>query len=161
MQAAQRTIYDKRRKAPSLVLVTRKTRKTKVTSFGRFIFFSFLLAATIFVNLCQRVQMAQDVSDCEKLKALIRVEEVRQEKLVLDVVALKSPERIEKIAVEKFGMIAPTEISYITLPEEIEQADAAMLVQASSVSHRNRSIRGSRSVFPFPSSLVQANAKGF
>lgn len=161
MQAVRKEAYYRSREAPSLRVVSRKKARAKISPFGRFVLLFVLLAAVIFFHLCQRVQIAQDVSACERLKGLIQAEQIRHEKLVFEAVASKSPERIEKIAIERLGMVKPVEISYITLPEEVKQADEIVLASAASASQRDKSNRETRVLFSWPSSLVRSNAQGF
>lgn len=156
MQAALKEIHCGHKGKVSLRVL--KKEKARISTFGWFVFCVLLLAATVFFNLCQRVQIAQDVATEERLKIAIQQEELRQEKLVLQLVALKSPERIEKMALEKLGLVAPTEICYITLPEEVCRADAVFIARAKLAPGRKQEIN--QKVFPLALSMIKPSAKG-
>jgi cell division protein FtsL len=72
-----------------------------------------LLAVAVTVNVSQRALIAQYTIRNAELGSVLQDEQVKNEKLQMQISGMKSPERIEKIAMEKLGMVKPAEISYI------------------------------------------------
>jgi len=110
--------------------VVKKT-KTRVRTPDLSSMFSFLLvsatilAVILIFNVSQRALIAQGALQNKQLKDSLEREQVRYEKLLLAKIKLAAPDRIEKRAIEKLGMLNPVEVSYLELPEEIDEQEEA------------------------------------
>jgi cell division protein FtsL len=105
--------------------------------------FSFLLvsatilAAILIFNVSQRALIAQSALQNKQLKDVLEKEQLKHEKLLLTKIILSSPDRIEKRAIEKLGMVNPVEVSYLELPEEIEKQGGAAVKSPSSLTPKD------------------------
>lgn len=87
-------------------------------------FFSFLVVASIvltplaLVQLSLQAYLTQSSYRAVRLKAQIEEEKSAQEKLQIKITEMSSPERVQKIAIEKLSMAYPAEINFISLPDE-------------------------------------------
>lgn len=104
--------------------------------FSVFLISSILLAVGLIFNVSQRALIAQVALENKRLEDQFEKEQIRREKLMIGKVELNSSERIEKIAVEKLGMVNSTEINYLELPSEIETGKKAPKATASRVLKR-------------------------
>ncbi len=119
MQAARKIAKTPSQPLRSFKVIENRRYGKFSSPFVNFLLFSFILALFVMLNLSQRALIAQYALQMEKLKTTLHVEQIKNEKLLLQAMELKSPERIRKIACEELGMISPTEVSYITLPPEM------------------------------------------
>lgn len=87
-------------------------------------FFSFLVVAAVtltplaLLQLSLQAYLTQSSYRAVRLKAQIEEEKSVQEKLRVNVTEMSSPERVQKVAIEKLSMTYPAEINFISLPEE-------------------------------------------
>ena len=84
-----------RRVAPMIVLLT------------------IMFAATVFTVVLEQVMLAQSGFQMSKLRQEISEAESRYGELVLTAAKLGSSERIERVAVERLGMVPPEQVQYI------------------------------------------------
>ncbi len=121
---------------------------------SKFAILIFVFAFLVIFNVVQRAIITQSVFELESLKMALEQENLRQEKLKIAINTLKSPERIEKVALEKLGMVYPTQVSYIILPEELTKEEPYFKLVPS------RRAQGSKIRFSF-SSLTLPFVKSF
>lgn len=77
--------------------------------------------ASLAVSIYFRVVITKDSFYNNELERKIESEKVVKEKLEATLASLKSPQRIERVAVEGLGMVKPAEVSYIILPPSEEE----------------------------------------
>ncbi|MBI4743629.1 MAG: hypothetical protein HY776_02210 [Actinobacteria bacterium] len=116
MQAARKArvysphIFEK----PSFKIAKRKHRSSNKTNyFSRFMVTLVMLTIAVTINISQHALIAQHAIRSDELKTVLQNEQVKNEKLQMQVDSMKSPERMKKIAIEKLGMVKPMEINYI------------------------------------------------
>lgn len=84
--------------------------------FFRFAITSLALALLFLGCLVERAMVSQNSVMLDQRRSdLIRLDQEYQS-LLIDNACLKSPERIQKTAIERLGMIVPDHINYIQLP---------------------------------------------
>lgn len=89
------------------------SKKRALPSFTLFIFLVTFFSSLVMINVCLHAFIAQDSMHIEKLNQRFEKEKLEKERLSLKKTFLTAPKRIEKIAVEKLGMIAPSSINYV------------------------------------------------
>jgi cell division protein FtsB len=108
----------------------RVTRKSQVVEVKNAIFTVFRLVvfacvfgalASLAISIYFRVAITKDSFYNNDLEKKIESEKVVKEKLEATLASLKSPQRIERVAVEELRMVKPTEVSYIVLPPSEEK----------------------------------------
>lgn len=116
-----------KRKQLKVVKTKSKLRMPDLSSiFSFFLMSATLLAAILIFNVSQRALIAQGALQNKQLKDALEKEELKYEKLLLTKIRLSAPDRIEKIAIEKLAMVNPVEVSYLELPEEMEEQGEAV-----------------------------------
>lgn len=93
--------------------------------FSFFLMFATVLAAILIVNVSQRALIAQGALQNKQLKDTFEKEELRQQNLFVAKTELCAPDRIEKIAIEKLGLVNPADVSYLELPNKIDRQKEA------------------------------------
>ena len=116
------------RTAPKTKRAPAKKRKIFVLRRGAFFYLfaglATLLTGLVILNLSQRAIIAQDALRAQKLRNSVQAEKTRQERLFLNKTKLGSLRRIEKIAVDKLGMVTPPKVEYLVLPPDISKEGA-------------------------------------
>lgn len=74
---------------------------------------AIFVAATIFAVLLAQVVLAQTGFKMASLREEIVASEAEQAKLVLKAAKMSAKERIEKVAIERLGMIRPENVLYV------------------------------------------------
>jgi cell division protein FtsL len=97
--------------------------KNAVFTAVRLVVFACMLGAlaSLAVSIYFRVVITKDSFYNNELEKKIESEKVVKEKLEATLASLKSPQRIERVAVENLGMVKPTKVSYIILPPSEEE----------------------------------------
>lgn len=72
-----------------------------------------MFAATVFTVVLEQVMLAQSGFQMSKLRQEIAEAETRYGELVLTTAKLGSSERIERVAIERLGMVYPEQVQYI------------------------------------------------
>jgi len=96
----------------------RKPQKRRVSPFYAFLLVFLSLALAVIINVSQQALIVEKSLRAERLRRVIQAEQIRQEKLSIEVMRLKSPPNIENRARKQLGMIIPTETIYIKLPDK-------------------------------------------
>lgn len=111
----------KRPKKQLRVVKTKRQRRMPDSSslFSFFLMSAIILAAILIFNVSQRALIAQGALQNKQLEDTFEQEQLKQQKLLLAKTRMSAPERIEKVAVEKLGMVNPAEVSYLELPNEM------------------------------------------
>jgi len=109
--------------------------------FSLFLFLSFFLATGLIFNVSQRALIAQVALENKQLEDVLEKEQLKEQRLFIAKAKLNSPDRIEKIAVEKLGMICSSEVNYLELPSEIAGQKDSVRSSPSSTSKRSPSWR--------------------
>lgn len=72
-----------------------------------------MFAATVFTVVLEQVMLAQSGFQMSRLRQEITEAETRYGELVLTAAKLGSSERIERVAMERLGMVYPEQVQYI------------------------------------------------
>jgi|Deesub1362A_J573_1020465.scaffolds.fasta_scaffold01961_3 cell division protein FtsB len=112
---AQKAPLKKRKKT---IKKTQVGIKNAAFAAVRLVVFACMLGAlaSLTISIYFRVVITKDSFYNNELEKKIESEKIVKEKLEATLASLKSPQRIEKVAVEDLGMVKPTEVSYIILP---------------------------------------------
>lgn len=84
-----------------------------------------IICISILFNVIQRTSFVENNMTEDNLIRTLQEEKLYKKKLMAEIAQLKSPERIEEIAVNRLGMITPSEVKYVRLltgdssPEEL------------------------------------------
>jgi len=127
MQTARKLTHEPNKKQVknSLRLITNKRKRS--ISVGIVIVIVAALPATVMFNSVQRTLVTQNAIEIENLREILQEEQAYNQKLKVNVTRLKSPERIQEIALGKLGMIVPATVNYIKVANEnISQDKLAM-----------------------------------
>ena len=84
---------------------------------------AILTVGTIFGAAVFHVLLVQSEFRLDQLKREAAKEEVRYEKLRLDVAQLSAPERIVATAQQRLGMVVPPQVAYLMAPAPLEGAN--------------------------------------
>jgi len=127
MQTARKLTHEPNKKQVKnrLRLITNKRKRN--ISVGIIIVIVAALPATVMLNSVQRTLVTQNAIEIENLREILQEEQAYNQKLMVKVARLKSPERIQEIALGKLGMVAPAKVNYIKVTNEnISQDKLAM-----------------------------------
>lgn len=85
-----------------------------------FLFSVFCVASALvfLIYLGERAIVSQNAMKIDQLKQELQRQEQIYQSLLISTACLKSPERIEKAAIERLSMVAPGHINYIQLPSD-------------------------------------------
>lgn len=72
-----------------------------------------MFAATVFTVVLEQVMLAQSGFQMSKLRSEVVKAETRYGELVITAAKLGSSERIERVAMERLGMVYPEQVQYI------------------------------------------------
>jgi len=98
-------------------------RKTRSFNFTNYLALLILFFAISFFQVCQQALVAQEAVNISNLKSELRSRENLNEKMRIESEVLKSPGRIERLAMEQ-GMVKPKVVEYIILEsEKVKTAD--------------------------------------
>ena len=92
-------------------------RKRRASSFVIFVIVTSLLAGAVMANVTGRALIAEDGVELENLKSELKIEQDLREDLLIQKVALESPERIDATAVQELGMIKPVQVDCLVITE--------------------------------------------
>lgn len=85
-----------------------------------FFYFLVIVCAVIgplaVANLSIRAIVTEDSYRVQRLKTDIAAEHVAQEKAKLTIAHMRAPERIQRMATERLAMIAPADVTFISMP---------------------------------------------
>ncbi len=95
------------------------TRDRKRFSFSNFMLVLSFLVLAAFTHVYQQALVSQNGIEIARLKAQIKEEARVGKDLKTQVMLLKSPSRLERIAKAELGMVKPDVVKYIVLPAEI------------------------------------------
>jgi cell division protein FtsL len=84
--------------------------------FGFLLLAVAVLSVLAVVNLSFRAVNTESGYRLQRIKNEIAQNKADQERLKLDIARLTSPERIQRVAIEKLAMTVPEEISFLSLP---------------------------------------------
>ena len=87
--------------------------------FTSFVTAVVIVAALLALNVAQRVLIAQQAIEMDRLERSIRRERMLQEGLLTQAKVLRSPERVARIAVRELAMRKPAGVRYIYLPASL------------------------------------------
>lgn len=76
---------------------------------------SFLLSLAL--SICFRASMTSDSFACNELQKKIQEQLVKEKKLEKKVALLSSPQRVEKIALNKIKMVKPEEVHFLQISD--------------------------------------------
>ncbi len=99
--------------------------------FSVFLIFSTILAVGLIFNVSQRALIAQGALQNKQLEDKFEKEQLKRQKLLVAKIELNAPGRIEKIAIEKLGMVNPAEVSYLELPNKISKQEEVKSLSSS------------------------------
>lgn len=116
MNAAHITLGWKHKSPP--VKWPEKTTIAASSIFLKFVIIIMACAIMFLGYLAERAVLSQNESRIHRSKQELRVLEEEYQNLLINTARLKSPERIEKVAIEQLGMVVPSHISYIQLPSD-------------------------------------------
>lgn len=88
----------------------------KQFEFTKFMFILVIIGLTAFTRVYQQALVAQNGIEIARLKSDIREETRVGKTLKIERMLLKSPARLERLAVTDLGMVKPTKVTYIILP---------------------------------------------
>lgn len=91
----------------------------KQFEFTKFMFVLVIIGLTAFTRVYQQALVAQNGIEIARLKSEIREESRVGKTLKIERMLLKSPARLERMAMTDLGMVKPAKVTYITLPAEM------------------------------------------
>ncbi|HDP69384.1 MAG TPA: cell division protein FtsL [Actinobacteria bacterium] len=127
MQTARKLAYKpkKEQAKANLRLITNDRKRGLSLSFLVLVF--AILPTSVMFNATQQTLVTQGAIEVENLKNILEEEQTYNQKLIVEVAKLKSPERIEKIALGKIGMILPSSVNYLKIiDKKISESKLAM-----------------------------------
>ncbi len=89
------------------------------------------MAVGLIFNVSQRALIAQGALQNKQLEDKFEKEQLKRQKLLVAKIELNAPGRIEKIAIEKLGMVNPAEVSYLELPNKISKQEEVKSLSSS------------------------------
>ncbi len=99
-------------------IFTTNKRRTKRFNFTNYVVILTFFFAISFFQVCQQALIAEDAVQISNLKSDIRLQKNMNEKKRIEGEVLKSPGRIEQLAMEQ-GMIKPVDVEFLVLESEI------------------------------------------
>lgn len=98
--------------------------RPKAKARARGSFFSFLMVASIcltplaLLQLSLQAYLTQTSYRAVRLRAAIEEQQAAQERMKVEMTALNAPERVQRLAIDKLSMTYPSEISFVSLPDD-------------------------------------------
>lgn len=77
--------------------------------------FMVVICLSILFNVIERTAIIENMLTEDNLINTLKEEKIYKEKLMAEIAKLKSPERIEEIALNELGMVVPEEVNYVKI----------------------------------------------
>lgn len=120
--AARSTVTYRRKNKPVKLIETKKRENVHSKEIMNAIcLFLLFIGIASFLNLYQRVIIMQNTREIEKITLQIKEEKTSYERNELKLTQMKSPEKIQKIAVEELKMADAKVLGYIVLPSQTDK----------------------------------------
>ncbi len=118
MQTAKKLAHRPEKKAVKRHLKLVTNRRKQDVSLGFIVMVFVALLAAVAFSAVQQTSVTQTAIEVENLQEILQEERACNQKLVIELAQLKSPERIQKIALGRLGMVVPSKVNYVKISDD-------------------------------------------